>query len=93
MTKTASYPIAVVEVTRAQLDQYAGLPWGELTAASSGLPVKRTDHGFFGAKQEDRASWLPPRDVIADVDLSWCPIGSAWLREIDGRGFLYMQNW
>lgn len=65
----------VLEVSRAEMDAIAGLPWLEAVDGRS--------DALHRAKRHHRRT-------EAGADL---PVDKAWLREIDGRAFLYYQNW
>lgn len=87
--------IDVIEVPREQLSECGGQPWDELYARAESDPVlliRRTLHNDGQIYQVDHPSWKP-RLGRDNKELAYLPLGKAWLRKIDGRAFLYAQNW
>lgn len=93
---TKSWLIDVVEVTPSELPSSGGRPWTELIAEAasdeSSLVLRTVEYGGVNQVQEARTNWLGPADKDGRP-YPFLPINKAWLREIDGRAFLYRQNW
>lgn len=86
----------MVAVPRAVLGTYATKPWTEVIAAGNagtdGLWVDRLQHGVT-TKQEDRKTWEPPFDLVTREPITYLKLNHAWLREVKGLAFVYLQNW
>jgi hypothetical protein len=89
MSKAPAQTISVVEVTQADLMAHAGRPWSDVTSGE--LPVKDVPYWDSNVIAKDRPNWTPPLDR-QNNPVPFLPVGSAWLREVDGRAFLYAQN-
>lgn len=78
--------IQVVEVTPEELAIHGGRPFEEVVRD---LPdrVKTVQYNNNTINQRDRPNWNPPADGV------YLPLNRAWLRNIDGRAYLYWQNW
>lgn len=88
--------IDVVEVPPADQARLGGRPWAEVVAEAEGSPdlirLTHTEFWHHGLAEIDRADWVPPTDR-ANKPVPFLPLGRAWLREVNGRSFLYWQNW
>ena len=78
----------MITVSREELDTVAGLPWEQATEGRSILDVT---HGYM-TQQRDHPDWVPPTNGKGET-LLFLPLNHAWLRKIDNRAFLYLQNW
>lgn len=76
--------IDVFEVEKAEIDLFTGRNWDEIVLERPSA-VHQTLYNAFLFASEGRT---PP-----DNGQRYLPWGSAWLREIDGRAYLYKQNW
>lgn len=95
-TITARDFIEVVEVTREQIAAHGGRDWNALRAEAESddcpLVLRRVEYWGVNQRQLDDPKWNPMRTKEGE-ELPYLPLNSAWLREHQGRAFLYLQNW
>lgn len=86
--------IDVVQVDKGNIAKYGGAPWCDVMAAAESGDVASIRVPYWNMNQVQRANpnWVPPLDQNQQP-MPFLPLGSAWLREVDGRAFLYIQNW
>jgi hypothetical protein len=102
MSFQPSGDIEVIEVTPEQMAALGGRPWADVRAEAErdATMLIRTAQYWHGGQLQGvdgtcrlpAPRWTPPVDRQGR-ELAYVPTGRAWLRNVDGRAFLYLQNW